>query len=283
MSIVDLIVVGDIMLGRSFNRKTKKFNPWHSSVTKEINSSDGMIGNLETVITTKMASSNKAFKFKMNPSNIEWLVNLKIVYLSLSNNHSMDYKLEGLKDTIENLNNYAIHSTGAGINRKKACEPTFKILNGIKFGFISAISTSRHYNVSEYVNFVNFSDFNENINFIYQVGLASGMCDHLLVYINWNNSCSNNIDHFTILSKNLINVGARIICGTGLNNILPIVSYQGCLICYSLGNFIDDYTIDFKYENDKGIMLKLKFDKNNLISWKKIPTTIINMEVNAIT
>src|SRR4051794_7103372 len=115
-----LTLVGDIMLGRlidqllpqhvdepdearhaaSFRRshsslKTyEQSSPWGNTINL-FKSSDLVLGNLETAATTHGKKwPNKVFNYRMHPANVQCLKLAGIDYVSLANNHTLDFSRE---------------------------------------------------------------------------------------------------------------------------------------------------------------------------------------------
>jgi len=103
------------------------------------NSSDLNILNLECPITSQY--SEKIIKtgpnLKTNNLIIEHLKAIKIALVALANNHIMDYGLEGLTDTINELKNNRIDYIGAGLNIKEAKKPYVFEKDGLKVAFLN--------------------------------------------------------------------------------------------------------------------------------------------------
>lgn len=85
---------------------------------------DLKIVNLKTAITTNDNYwKGKGANYRMNPENTPVLNKAGIDFCALANNHSMDYGLEGLKETIVSLDKAKIKFSGAGKDRAQAAEP----------------------------------------------------------------------------------------------------------------------------------------------------------------
>ena len=65
----------------------------------------------------------RGVRLAQDPKSIEILSELGTVAVMLSNNHTMDYGENGLKDTIAALKNAGIQTAGAGKDLEEACRP----------------------------------------------------------------------------------------------------------------------------------------------------------------
>jgi poly-gamma-glutamate synthesis protein (capsule biosynthesis protein) len=131
MSKLKISLAGDAMLGRmvdqlqevhlssadgditsKYLKHLKEQHPELSSVDQhyplgnllsELQNSDVNVVNLETAITTQSNPVRKTFNFRMHPQNAEILKIANISYVSLANNHILDFGKNGLIDTMHHL------------------------------------------------------------------------------------------------------------------------------------------------------------------------------------
>ncbi|MBV6489380.1 MAG: CapA family protein [Pseudorhodoplanes sp.] len=86
--------------------------------------------NVETVVSerTGLVADDKGqarpFSFRMHPAGLRHLVDSGFNLLSLANNHSMDFGVEGLKDTLKHVDALrgkgVLAAAGIGLNRNEA-------------------------------------------------------------------------------------------------------------------------------------------------------------------
>ena len=268
-----ITLLGDIMLGRSFNEISPN-KEWINSDLKEfIRDSDLIVGNLETTITTSNKKwPNKVFNFKANPigfeKRIREICENKICFLSLANNHSLDYSEEGLLDTMNTLDNLNIYYGGT-INLNP-------IILKIKDRYIIIFAASDHpKDFGLYIE-QNFDKLNNNIRF-YRFKYPNAL---IIVSVHWGPNYTPEPTLFMkTLGHLLIDNGANIIHGTSPHHLLSMENYRNGLIVYSMGDFIDDYAIDDNYRNDLSAVLKLIIDDNNNIFIEIYPTKISHLSV----
>ncbi len=92
---------------------------------------DLRIINLETAVTTNDNYwKGRGVNYRMNPKNTPVLKAAGIDFCALANNHSMDYGLDGLKETIVSLDAAKINHSGAGKDRTQAAEPAILNIQG---------------------------------------------------------------------------------------------------------------------------------------------------------
>jgi len=142
-----LTFLGDLMLGRlidqllpdhvhepeesrhvvSFRRShthLQNYNhatPWGNTLSL-LKASDLVLGNLETAATTHDTKwPDKVFNYRMHPANIACLKVARVDYVSLANNHTLDFGREGLFETAKVLEQAGIAWAGAGRGRDARC------------------------------------------------------------------------------------------------------------------------------------------------------------------
>lgn len=125
---MQILFTGDVMLGRLVNNvlANNEFSYVWGNAVDIIKAADFSLINLECSISSRGKEWNKTFKvfhFRANPDAINVLNFAAIDYVSLANNHILDYDVEALLDTVELLNNNNISHAGAGKNLEEALEP----------------------------------------------------------------------------------------------------------------------------------------------------------------
>jgi len=125
---MEILFTGDVMLGRLVNSVLSNNNytyVWGDTIDV-IRNSDISLINLECAISSKGKKWDKTFKvfhFRSNPEAIDVLKIAKIDYVSLSNNHVLDYDVEALEETLELLDKNGILHSGAGRDLNEAMQP----------------------------------------------------------------------------------------------------------------------------------------------------------------
>lgn len=147
---ISLIIGGDLVPTES-NRKLFENNQIEELLGKELKEElekvDFKIFNLEAPITVNNEELLKCGpNLKINPTTIKGIKGLSPSLLTLANNHIMDFKEQGLKDTLEILENNNINYVGIGnsLNDLKK----FHILEkeGLKIGVY--VCTEREFSIA---------------------------------------------------------------------------------------------------------------------------------------
>ena len=154
MSIV-ITAVGDTMIGRTFNQildNNLLKNVW-GNTKKIFDTSHLVFANLETTLSDgnpKNKMPDKVFNYFLKPQYAGILRDIEIDYVSLANNHILDYQNPGAKETQKTLDSLNIHYSGFGKNLHNARRPAiFKIKLipdiSVKYNRIAVFSAADHY------------------------------------------------------------------------------------------------------------------------------------------
>jgi poly-gamma-glutamate synthesis protein (capsule biosynthesis protein) len=152
---VTIVLTGDVGLNRN-NQPVQAtgvrrggFQTWEQTteaIAPEINGDLNFL-NVETVVTDRndlprdTKGQKGPFNFRMHPNGMRHLVSRGFNMLSLANNHSMDYGVAGLKETLKHVG--AIErerlavATGIGMNREEASRPRRVNVKGSEIAFAS--------------------------------------------------------------------------------------------------------------------------------------------------
>jgi poly-gamma-glutamate capsule biosynthesis protein CapA/YwtB (metallophosphatase superfamily) len=148
-----IVVVGDVGLNSSNLPANPKgiykhgFQPWADSTSMIADDINGDINfmNLETVVTDRndlapdLKDQSGPFNFRMHPEGLKYLVSRGFNLISLANNHSMDYGVPGLKETLRNVDALRgkgiLAASGIGLNREEASRPQVFQLKGSPIAF----------------------------------------------------------------------------------------------------------------------------------------------------
>ena len=125
---MQILFAGDVMLGRLVNKvlANAQFTYVWGDTIDIIKRADFSLINLECSVSSKGKKWNKTFKvfhFRANLDAIQVLNSASIDYVSLANNHILDYDIEALLDTLDILDKNNISHSGAGRNLKEAMKP----------------------------------------------------------------------------------------------------------------------------------------------------------------
>jgi len=274
-----MLLCGDVMLGRSFNRlfgTDPNFNIWGSTLDL-ITKCDFFGINLETTITNHTIKfPNKTFNFRLGTRYKNVLNNVS--YANLANNHSLDFMEAGLTDTMENLNSLNIAFSGAGKTLSDAMKAAIININGTKIGIVSASDHPKNFAAGKEnpgINFVDIDDLDRWKDYITSITAVRSKVDILIYSMHHGSNYVDAIPQNTInFFRNLVDSGVDIIHGHSAHHVLPIEKYKNGYIFYAMGDFIDDYAVDPFYRNDLSFLAEIKISDKKIKSVDIHPTKI---------
>jgi poly-gamma-glutamate capsule biosynthesis protein CapA/YwtB (metallophosphatase superfamily) len=300
---MQILFAGDVMLGRLVNKvlANAQFTYVWGNTIDIIKRADFSLINLECAVSSNGKEWNKTFKvfhFRANLDAIQVLNSASIDYVSLANNHILDYDVEALLDTLDILDKNNISHSGAGRNLKEAIKPAIiekklkpkrsnnrncycnvdkkevnvdddDLKNNIRIGLISLTDNEPGWEAKD--------DF-AGINYI-PITLEPGRYyDRLQNYIEKAKKQSDLVivsshvgPHFretpsmkyVNFAHKIIDFGADIYWGHSNHMPQGIELYKhnnnNKIILYDCGDFIDDYAIDSNYRNDLSFIFLLHF------------------------
>ena len=307
---MQILFAGDVMLGRLVNKvlaNTQFTYVWGDTIDI-IKRADFSLINLECPVSSKGKEWNKTFKvfhFRANLDAIQVLNSASIDYVSLANNHILDYDIEGLLDTLDILDKNNISHSGAGRNLKEAVKPAIieKKLkpkpsnnhdsyynvdneevnnndskNTIRIGLISLTDNEPEWEAKYDLPGINYIPTTLDPDTYYYrlqnyIENAKKQSDLVIVssHVGPHFRETPSMKYVNFAHK-IIDFGADIYWGHSNHMPQGIELYKhndnNKIILYDCGDFIDDYAIDSNYRNDLSFIFLLHFlmDKNYKLS-----------------
>lgn len=191
--------------------------------------------NLENPLTrATLAMPGKQFNFKAEPEAVEVLTSGGVDIVSVANNHTMDYKAEGLIETLETLDAAGIQYVGAGKDSIEARRPTIIDVKGKRIGYLSYWGEEYGAGIDKPgVNNIDEKNIAEDIQAI------RDQVDWIVVNYHWGQELADfPADWQVTLAHFSIDQGADLVVGHHPHVLQGAEIYKGRPIAYSLGNFI---------------------------------------------
>lgn len=267
---ISLIIGGDLVPSES-NRKLFENNQIEKLIGKELKEElekvDFRIFNLEAPITE---SNDKLLKcgpnLKIDPKSINGIKGLNPSLLTLANNHIMDFKEQGLKETIEVLTNNNINYVGIGENLSSLKKSHILENNGVKIGIY--VCAEREFSIAtDEICGVNPLELVENLEDIKEL---KSICNYVIVlhhggkeYYRYPSPMLKKI------CNKMVEYGADLVVCQHSHCVGSYEEYKNGKIIYGQGNFIFDMA-DNEYWNTS-ILVKLTLSKNGTKKLEYIP------------
>lgn len=235
---------GDLMLGRSVNFKgwQKKNFAWSlEKVHSWLQKFDRVIVNLENPLIKDCPLTNEGMVFCADGAAGAALASSGVDIATLANNHTLNYGMAGLAQTVDFLHAASVSAVTAD---------TFLVqkIDHTTFGFLALDDVSRHLDADEITQLV---------------AEKSGQVDILIISLHFGSEYRYQpTSEQRQLARKLIASGAKIILGNHSHWLGPIEVYDNGVIVYSHGNFVFDQM--WSDETRTGMAVAWHFEKNNL-------------------
>ena len=282
---ISLLATGDLYLGSRALPYLKKKHPSYpfSGIQSYINNADVVIANLESPLTNhNQKYVEKKFLLKAPPYFSDRIKDSGIDIVTLANNHTMDFGIKGLTDTIISLDRVNLPYTGAGMDLKSSRKPAVKIVDGVS---IAVLAYNKTYPLEFYSKSTRPGTAPGYPSYIEKdVTEAQKLYDIVVVAFHWGGErIFKPRDYQKKLGRLAIDSGANLVIGHHPHIVQAVEEYGNGLIFYSLGN----YSFGFYGNKNKpleGMLARVVFKvTGDLVTIKKksvVPLNVNNWEVH---
>ncbi|MCI0590255.1 MAG: CapA family protein [Gammaproteobacteria bacterium] len=289
-SSIRLAFAGDVMLGRLVNGVIHERGPayiWGDTLPL-LTATDATLVNLECVIAQsgKPFRPERAFYFRAAPIAAKALTVAGIDYVSLSNNHAMDFQGSALLETIRHLDEQGIAHAGAGQDITAASQPAILKVKGKKLGVIAFADHFREYGAgsnSPGTNIIRVDSTEENFRLIEEriKSVKHLGADFIVFSIHWGpNMREAPTEEFIEFAHRVIDAGTDVFHGHSAHIFQGIELYKGKVILYDTGDLIDDYYVHPLLRNDQQLLFIVTISSDVIERIELVPLKIHNLQVN---
>jgi AmmeMemoRadiSam system protein B len=252
---VTTLFLGDMMLDRYIRQSLDKNGFEYlldDRIKRFMNGSDVTVVNFESAMTN--FKHHKAYdnmlRFTSDPKWAKKMYEYGINFVSLANNHSLNFGKEGLTQTRKFLKDENILSFGSPLNNENIS--IIKNIRGIKIGFIG------------------YNEFYGNFSFIIdEIKKLKVKADFIVVSSHWGDEYLQKIQQRPQKKARLfIDAGADLVIGHHPHVVQPMEIYKDKYIFYSVGNFLFDQIVTKSVRERLG--LGITFSCTNHCKEKKI-------------
>lgn len=276
-NVVELIAVGDVMLGRGVAKVDEPL----AAVTPWLQTADLTFANLESMISEQKVSELAAdgdpqpYELSAPVTAVAQAAAAGFDLLSLANNHSLDQGPDGLAETATRLLQAGITPVGAGPG-EDAYRPIIRQVNGIRLAFLAFNAVSQPESSQQpAANVTEATDWRraewDEARATAAVAAARQEADVVLVSIHWGYEYELQADPSQETAAHaLFAAGADLVIGHHPHVVQPLfVDHSaGKLVAYSLGNFVFDQE---GAETSHGLALRVFFDHAGLRAVQGLP------------
>jgi len=263
-----MMAVGDILPHPSWQSIELPISKLLDGAMTTLFGADLVVGNLETPLTDKAeptANKNKdsirvgrEFVFKAeSPGVAQGLKDAGFAVLTLANNHMLDYREAGLRDTLARLKAAGIATAGAGLDFEGAVRPCTVKVKGMEVVFLSASDVvPKDYEATPTrPGIASMKDDNAFMERVKATRKANPKA-LLVLCLHWGVEASfSPTGRQKELAHAFIDAGADLIIGHHPHRMQGVELYKGKPIFYSLGNF----QFDCKSPGDETFIAKVTY------------------------
>ncbi len=214
-----------------------------AEVASHLASADIAVGNLESPLSSRgTEKTEKDVRFRGDPRGVEGLAASGFDFLSLANNHVLDWGPVALADTVSLLESKGIGHAGAGSNRTAAWTPAVVERGDASVAFLSFshilppgfVATARSAGLAQGRN---------NMDAVVAaIREAKAKNDYVLVSFHWGVEYADDCNGDQVRDAHrAIDAGADMVLSHHPHVIQAVELYKGKLIAYSLGDFVFDH------------------------------------------
>ena len=212
-----------------------------------LDAADVTVANLETPVTEAGEPQTKEYVYRSSPAALPALREAGVDLVTLANNHSMDYGIPGLLDTMAYLDRAGIAYVGAGRNIDEAYTPKTLDIRGVRAAFVglTRVYSEPWWQAGRDPGVAGTYDYRlpQALNAIRR---AKSEADLVVVYVHWGvERRETPADYQRELARRYVDAGADLVVGSHPHVLQGFERYKGKWIAYSLGNFI--FTVN-RYE-----------------------------------
>ena len=240
---ITIAAVGDLMFARDVTTLMQQHGAAYpfERVLSLFAGADLLIGNLEGTFTDRGEALEKYYTFRTPPALAATLTLAGFDAVSLANNHSYDFGLTGLEDTIAALAAAGIAAFGAGLSEAQAYAPALLSVEGVRVALLGFddIGETR-FAAGDQPGVARAAQAS-----LAAIERAAALADYVIVSLHAGAEYSPQPTAWQReFARGAIDAGADVVIGHHPHVLQPWERYAGGLIIYSLGNFVFDLDAD---------------------------------------
>lgn len=291
MSDATLAFIGDVMLGRLVDEAIPKRTPeslWGDCLDV-LTSADAVFANLECAITTaslRWRRTPKVFHFGARPAAVDILKAANIRYVSLANNHVLDFEEEGLLDTLTLLDKGGIARAGAGRTLDAAMAPVLVDVAETSVGVISMTDNESPFAAAADRPGTYYTPISTDAEVLKPLehrirSLRRAGAKLVVLSAHWGpNMVQRPPPRFREFATAMIDHGVDLLHGHSAHIFQGVERYRRGLVLFDTGDFIDDYAVEPDLRNDWSFIFLIDMRDGEMHRLRMRPVVLDFAEVN---
>ncbi|MDH7488319.1 MAG: CapA family protein [Anaerolineae bacterium] len=238
-----LAAVGDVMLARTVGEYADRYGVDYpfAPVSAALKQADIAVANLECPIALGGDPWPKTYVFRAHPSAALGLGRSGLNTLSLANNHTLDFGVAGMEETIGHLTAQGLAVVGAGANRTEAERPLVYNVHGVRVALVAWVSYFRAAEFAAGDDRPGVAYLDDLERMARQIEAAKQQADVVVVILHGGREYDPAPTAAQqTAARRAVDAGADLVVGHHPHVLQPTEVYKGKLIAYSLGDFVFD-------------------------------------------
>ena len=258
--------------------------PW-GNVLPLLQNADLTLANLECVIGRKGNEfmPRRVFYFRADNKAADALSMAGIDFVSLANNHAIDFRGKGLMETRRLLDQKNITFTGAGKDQQQAQEIAFIDVKGIRVAMIAFADHFKEYSARKTkpgINYITVGSDTTLVKDLISQAKKEG-ADLIIFSMHWGPNMNRiPLPGFVEFAHAVIDAGVDIFHGHSAHVFQGIEFYNKGVILYDTGDLVDDYYVYPKFRNDQQLLFQINVSAEQIERVELIPLKISAAQVN---
>jgi poly-gamma-glutamate capsule biosynthesis protein CapA/YwtB (metallophosphatase superfamily) len=287
-----LAVVGDVMLGRLVGEfLTRRPAEWFwGTALPVLRGADAVLANLECAVTrhdVPWTRSPKVFHFRADPAAVDVLKAGNVRFVSLANNHVLDFEEAGLLETAGLLDRAGILFAGAGRDLAAAEIPAMLDLEAVKIGILAITDNEPDFAAGPGRPGTCYGRIGDDEAFAAALRgrarkLRQSGADFVVLSAHWGpNMVSAPPPAFRSFAHRLVDDDAvDLVWGHSAHLFQGVEARHGRLVLYDTGDFLDDYATDPWLRNDWSFIFLVDIVERRIVRLGLVPVVLKLAQVN---
>ena len=272
-----VVAGGDVMLGHwtlDYLEREGADYPFRA-IKHLLSNADIVFANLEAPFADSGRAYEKRFTFRVPTRYANGLRQAGFNFLSLANNHILDFGLDGLRQTLAALKQEQIQFAGAGLSREAAWRPAvFDTRAGRVAGLAFSMTFPKEFWATDSTGGTAYP-YEER--FVHYLDSLDQEVDFLIVSFHWGAEKWETPKDYQIYFAHLaIDHGADLVIGHHPHVLQGFELYKNRLIAYSLGNLA---FASYSSVAIHSALLKAVLHRDGLLFARIYPLNVDNVEV----
>jgi poly-gamma-glutamate synthesis protein (capsule biosynthesis protein) len=262
-AVVELVAVGDVMLGRGVAGVSHPF----ATVAPWLRTADVAMGNLECVVARGGTARPGPYRLRAPLSAAGVLRAAGFDLLGLANNHALDFGADGLAETVARLHAAGIAAVGAGPGTAAAGRPLIREIDGVRLAFLAFNLVPDPEDRPGEAGWTRAGW--DRAQATAAITAARARADAVIVSVHWGYEYDLRADpaqHAAVQA--MVDAGASLVIGHHPHVVQAAEVRGESFVAYSLGNFVFDRQ---EADTRQGLALRGFFDQEGLRAVQALP------------